>query len=94
MRVAAEVRKRMDEAGADLEKHAMQGNYQDEEEEERAAVYGGDAERRSVREGDRELLEGAEAEVEIGGVHTGMESASGSGLVTEGEAEKTVEFER
>ena len=102
MKVAAEVRKRMDE----LDRHAAQGQervgYRDteEEDEEGRASYGGDAERRSVREGDRDLLEGAEAEVDVGGrgitlVETG--SLGGSTLVDNGSLNgdvKEFEFER
>lgn len=70
MRVAAEVRRRMDEAQKELEKNAVHRPGQDEEDEEDegydgnqpSGAYGGDAERRSVRSEDRDLLEGADAE--------------------------------
>jgi hypothetical protein len=70
MRVAAEVRRRMDEAQKDLEKNAVTRPGQDEDDDEddgydgsrTSGAYGGDAERRSVRSEDRDLLEGADAE--------------------------------
>ncbi|KAI1408575.1 TBC-domain-containing protein [Hypoxylon sp. FL1857] len=67
-RVAAEVRRRMEEAQRELEKNAVPGQKDEEEEEEediqgpRTTGYGGDAERRSVRSSDRDLLDGADAE--------------------------------
>jgi hypothetical protein len=68
MRVAAEVRRRMDEAQKELEKNAVQRPEEDDDEDEGydgkgpSGGYGGDAERRSVRSEDRDLLEGADAE--------------------------------
>jgi hypothetical protein len=68
MRVAAEVRRRMDEAQKELEKNAVHRPEEDEDEDEgydgprTSGAYGGDAERRSVRSEDRDLLEGADAE--------------------------------
>jgi len=69
MRVAAEVRRRMDEAQKELEKNAVNRGDEDEEDDENydgsrsaGGAYGGDAERRSVRSEDRDLLEGADAE--------------------------------
>lgn len=69
MRVAAEVRRRMDEAQREMERNALQRDDEDDEEDggDGARIsggYGGDAERRSVKDADRDLLEGAEAEVE------------------------------
>lgn len=67
-RVAAEVRRRMEEAQRELEKNALPGQKDEEEEEEEevpgrtAGGYGGDPERRSVRSSDRDLLDGADAE--------------------------------
>jgi len=82
--MAAEVKKRMDEAQRDLERSAVHREDEDDEEEEDehhhlrgsettpspaivggisswgAGAYGADPERRSVREADRDLLEGAE----------------------------------
>ena len=65
MRVAAEVKRRMDEAQKELEKNAVHRAEDDEEEDEDghpSGAYGGDAERRSVRSEDMDLLEGADAE--------------------------------
>lgn len=73
MRVAAEVRKRMDEAQRELEKNAVPGqrasNEDDDEEDDgdvmmpkASSAYAGDTERRSVRSSDRDLLEGADAQ--------------------------------
>lgn len=98
MRVAGEVRKRMDEAQRETERAARVG--EDEEEDER----GGD--RRSVKAADRDLLEGAEAEAGVGagaGAGAGARDAEGLGDLLEGglvdskgevEVEKLVEFER
>jgi hypothetical protein len=63
MRVAAEVRKRVDDAQRELERSALgrDDEYEDEEEDARTpGLNGADAERRSVRERDRDLLDGAE----------------------------------
>ena len=65
MRVAAEVRKRMDEAQKDMERNALSKDedYDEEDEDVRTpSLQGGEFEKRSVREKDRDLLEGAEAE--------------------------------
>ncbi|KAI1184429.1 TBC-domain-containing protein [Nemania serpens] len=69
-RVAAEVRRRMEEAQRELEKNALPGQRDEEEEEEEdlqgpvksSNAYGADAERRSVRSSDRDLLDGADAD--------------------------------
>lgn len=83
IRMAAEVKKRMDEAQRELERNALSRPQEDDEEEDEedydprssssappaivggisswgAGAYGADPERRSVRETDRDLLEGAE----------------------------------
>ncbi|KAL4863243.1 putative GTPase-activating protein [Aspergillus spectabilis] len=80
IRMAAEVKKRMDEAQRDLERNALNREEDDEEDEDDdvgvhgatapsvvggisswgAGAYGADPERRSVRDADRDLLEGAE----------------------------------
>ena len=67
MRVASEVRKRMDEAQKELEKNALgrDDEYEDEDDEGgrgASGFYGADvdSDRRSVKEHDRDLLEGAE----------------------------------
>ncbi|KAI1076988.1 GTPase activating protein [Whalleya microplaca] len=63
-RVAAEVRRRMEEAQRELEKNALPGQKDDDEEDEdlRRPSGFGDPERRSVRSSDRDLLDGADAE--------------------------------
>lgn len=105
MRVASEVRKRMDEAQRDLERSALtrSGTEDDEDDEElagRSGVNGGyaiDADRTSVRETDRDLLEDAEAVVGAGagGVIKNLDEVScrGEGSGVDG-GKKTVEFER
>ncbi|GAW15525.1 hypothetical protein ANO14919_049380 [Xylariales sp. No.14919] len=68
-RVAAEVRRRMEEAQRELEKNALPGQRDEDEEDEEdiqgpsksTSAYGGDAERRSVLSSDRDLLDGADA---------------------------------
>jgi hypothetical protein len=80
IRMAAEVKKRMDEAQRDLERNALNREEDDEEDDDDdvglhgattpsmvggisswgAGAYGADPERRSVRDADRDLLEGAE----------------------------------
>ncbi|KAI9715064.1 MAG: hypothetical protein M1812_006182 [Candelaria pacifica] len=67
MRVAAEVRRRMDEAQREMERNALGRDEEDEGEEgedsiRTASGYSGDAETRSVKDSDRDLLEGAEAD--------------------------------
>lgn len=91
MRVAAEVRKKMDEAQRELEKNALPGQKDEEDEDDadigvEIGVRGGgggagtstDAERRSVRSEDMDLLSGADAEAGATG------DASGSGRAKEG----------
>lgn len=69
IRVAGEVRKRVDEASREFERSATgkSATSAAEDEDEEGGGYGGDAERRSVREADRDLLDGAEADVVAGG---------------------------
>ncbi|KAJ0164883.1 putative GTPase-activating protein [Colletotrichum tanaceti] len=78
MRVAAEVRRRMEEAQKELEKNALPGQRDEEEEDDadigveigiRKGTAGGsaDIERRSVRSEDRDLLDGADAEAGANG---------------------------
>lgn len=70
IRVAGEVRKRVDEASREFERSATSVKSTTsaaEDEDEEGGGYGGDAERRSVREADRDLLDGAEADVVAGG---------------------------
>lgn len=115
MRVAAEVRRRMDEAQKELEKNAVQRPEDDEDEDEgydgkgAAGGYGGDAERRSVRSEDRDLLEGADAEAgSIKGSLDGVSEVKQGTLSPKGsdahrarsisqastDTQKVVEFER
>ncbi|KAJ3498881.1 hypothetical protein NLG97_g771 [Lecanicillium saksenae] len=70
MRVATEVRRRMEEAQRELEKNAVPGQRADDDEDDeddmalRTEVTSGrsaDIERRSVRSSDRDLLDGADA---------------------------------
>ena len=86
MRVASEVRRRMEEAGRELDRASAPGKEDDgdgeddEDEQEGAKGYGGDAERRSVRSVDMDLLEGAEA-VEFGGSTSGAVGKTGESLL-------------
>lgn len=107
MRVAQEVRKRMDEAQRELERSAVQRPGDEDEEDEEAKEkgdYRGDAERRSVMDRDRDLLEGAEAMVEPHG-SSGSAGKEREGQLIDAGAEigddvernaegKIVEFER
>ena len=78
MRVAAEVRRRMDEAQKEIERNATGGPEDDDDDENEAIDLGAEAELKTpgsaqkprVREGDRDLLENAEAEA--------VDAASGS----------------
>ncbi|KAL9098708.1 MAG: hypothetical protein Q9163_005676 [Psora crenata] len=65
MRVATEVRKRVDDVGRELERSTL--HRESEVDDDEPGAYGGEADRKSVREGDRDLLEGAEAEAGVGG---------------------------
>lgn len=124
MRVAVEVRRRMEEAQKELDAAGPMPRKQGEEEDEddenadvdlsmgagltsaSGGAYGGDPERRSVRsvkESDRELLEGADAEAgdaAHGQVENLMDSPLGAVRsptdVSEasGDSKKVVEFER
>lgn len=109
MRVAAEVKRRMDEAQKELEKNAT-GRGDDDEEDDEGDDVGrpsvGDAERRSVRSEDMDLLDGMDAEAGGGkgqGVSNLPNVASlsvddGGGASrprrNTGSSEKIVEFER
>jgi hypothetical protein len=65
MRVASEVKRRMDEAQRDIEKNALgrpQGEDDDDDDDE-GEGRGPGVEGRSVRDGDRDLLGGVEADV-------------------------------
>jgi hypothetical protein len=66
MRVASEVKRRMDEAQKELEKNALQHDEDDDDDEDdnhkTTSAYNQEFDRRSVRSEDRDLLEGADAE--------------------------------
>ena len=97
MRVAGEVRKRVDEAHREMERSALQRSETDLDDEEEKGAYGVEADRKSVAEGDRELLEGEEAIVGVGrGGSLQIEEDLLGGLNVEaGSEEKAkVEFER
>ena len=96
MRVAAEVRKRVDEAHREMEKNALaHGEENDEEEDDGKAssTYTIDSERRSVRSGDMDLLDGAEAEAGLSVKEEVGVVGVGNGVVTASD-ERLVEFER
>jgi hypothetical protein len=61
MRVAAEVKRRMDEAQKELEKNALSRGDDDEDDEEEQPIRR-DSDRRSLRSEDMDLLEGVDAE--------------------------------
>ena len=95
MRVAGEVRKRVDEAHREMERSALQRSETDLEDEEEKGAYGGEGDRKSVAEGDRELLEGEEAVVGVGrGGSLQIEEDLLGGLETGSEEKAKVEFER
>lgn len=109
MRVAAEVRRRMDEAQKEMEKNATQRPDEDDDEDESydgartpGGAYSGDAEHRSVRSEDRDLLEGADAEaMSIRGAEGSVKQStlsptSPAGLERRSSTatQKVVEFER
>jgi hypothetical protein len=79
-RVAVEVRRRMDEAQKDLEKSALGGRQDEEDEEDEDYSRGAEQDRRSVRSQDRDLLEGADAEAEDGMQATEQVSSGVLGL--------------
>jgi TBC1 domain family member 8/9 len=87
-RVAAEVRRRMEEAQRELEKNALPGQKDDEDDDEddvqEQKSSAADPERRSVRSSDLDLLDGADAEA---GAAKGQEGSSVSMLDTQGEEE-------
>ena len=61
MRVAAEVRKRMEEAQKEIEKNALPGQRDEDDEDDED-----DGPRSAVDTADRDLLEGADAEAAVG----------------------------
>ena len=100
-RVAAEVRKRMDEAQKEIERNALARDDDYDEDDDEAKLPGffaSEQERRSVREADRDLLDGAE----VGSIkeNEGMVSGDGPkgtslepGLAHPGNGERIIEFE-
>jgi hypothetical protein len=101
MRVATEVRRRMEEAQRELETASTPGGHASKDEEEEDDELDVDRRRSSVRDGDRDLLEGAEAaELDNGGggkVETFMEADLSSPVRNarlESTADGVVEFER
>ena len=90
MRVASEVKRRVDEAQREMDRAGGQQGDEDEDDDDGghggehgkggaggAGAYGGDAERRSVREADRDLLEGAEADAGGVGGEAGVPKEAG-----------------
>lgn len=108
MRVAAEVRRRMDEAQKDLEKNALQRDDEDDDEEDvdgrGSGAYARDSDRRSVRSEDMDLLDGADAEAgsHVKGVDPDtrslnagdVEAARSRAASSASTATKILEFER
>jgi hypothetical protein len=111
MRVATEVRRRMEEAQRELENAGSspgqqhQSKEDDDDDDDDHKTYGIDADRRSVREGDRDLLEGAEAaELDNGGskienlidadLTDDTKSKVGEERAVSEDADRVVEFER
>ncbi|KAI0397735.1 TBC-domain-containing protein [Xylariaceae sp. FL0594] len=87
-RVAAEVRRRMEEAQRELERNALPGQRDEDEEDEEdvqgpvklPGIYGGDDERRSVRSSDRDLLVGLDVDTGAAkGIDGSSESLLGAG---------------
>lgn len=109
MRVATEVRRRMDEAQKELEKNALPGQKPDDEEEDDDDVGvaigvrkgpSNDIEGRSVRSLDRDLLDGVDAEAGASAKdgQSLMDADSGKGRARTGSTATTattgvVEFE-
>lgn len=96
MRVAGEVRKRVDEAQREIERSALQRSETDADDEDDKGAYG-EMDRRSVREGDRELLEGEEAVAGVGrGGSLHVEEDLLGGMDAEAGSDKRgrIEFER
>ena len=92
MRVAGEVKKRVDEAQRDLERNAMaRSNSANEEDEEEESIVSA---ARSVKETDRDLLEDAEAVVGGGGGGGNGGGSNGGGGAGEGARGAVKELER
>ncbi|KAI9892345.1 MAG: hypothetical protein M1814_001546 [Vezdaea aestivalis] len=86
MRVAAEVKRRVDDAQKEIERNALARDEEEEDEEDEGGrLTGGlDAERRSVLEGDRDLLMGADAEI---GAEKEKEGTESGGLKIQSEVQ-------
>lgn len=96
MRVAGEVRKRVDEAQREIERSALQRSETDADDEDEKGAYG-EVDRRSVREGDRELLEGEEAVVGVGrggSLHVEEDLLGGMDAEAGSDEKGRIEFER
>ena len=97
MRVAVEVKKRMDEAQKELERSATNRDEEYDEDEDDAKTPGFFSDRRSVREADRDLLDGAEVgsiKENEGIIERQPEFAAQMGLGDGGaKGEKIIEFE-
>ena len=90
------MRKRVDEAHREMEKNALAHGegIDDEDDEGRASsTYTIDPERRSVRSGDMDLLDGAEAEAGLS-VKEGVGVVGAGTSIAAASEEKLVEFER
>lgn len=87
-RVAAEVRRRMEDAQRELEKNALPGQKEEEEDDDddvqEHKASAADPERRSVRSSDLDLLDGADAEAGAGGAAKEQQGSSLSMLDTQG----------
>lgn len=110
MRVAGEVKKRVDEAQRELERSATVrsgGTHEDDDDDEDLigrpsnGSFAGELGIRSVRDHDRDLLEGAEAVVGGGGgtgaggkLEDEVRAGGAGSAVTGGLVDKVVEFER
>ena len=96
MRVAGEVRKRVDEAQREIERSALQRSETDADDEDEKGAYG-EVDRRSVREGDRELLEREEAVVGVGrggSLHVEEDLLGGMDAEAGSDEKGRIEFER
>ncbi|RFU30372.1 hypothetical protein B7463_g5981, partial [Scytalidium lignicola] len=108
MRVAVEVKRRMDEAQKELEKNATgRGDEEDEDDEgDDGGRTPGGAERRGVRSEDMDLLDGMDAEAgggrsqegtsvaNVGSLSVNEGGGAGRARSNTGSSEKVVEFER
>lgn len=92
MRVASEVRRRMEEAGRELDRASAPGKDDDDEDDEHEEGTSTDTERRSVRSvrtADMDLLEGAEA-AEFGGQEKNQSLLDQAGRLDNGAVESPI----